>query len=162
MIRTLLGMVLGAAVIALGALNVQLALTPVDTSPITVSAPVTTVASIQDLALLPGAPRPIAEFRETLARPLFVQSRRPPEARPPAPETTAPPTEKPLEPPALRLTGIVDISSSGRRALIVSPGEPSGRWLPEGAEIDGWRLVSIERLAVQISHGGRLRQLDMQ
>jgi len=162
MMRALTTVILGSAVIALGAVNLELAFGSVDTAPIAALPPIASVGAPGESAVRSDARKSLAEYRETLERPLFAKERRPPRAPEPAPvEKPAETTDEPTNPVPLRLTGVLDAASGGRRALIVSPDEPFGKWLIEGAEIDGWRLVSIKRRSVQITGGGQLKQLDM-
>ena len=162
MMRALTTVILAAAVIALGAVNLELAFGSVDTAPIAAPPPIASFGTSGESAVRSDTRKSLAEYRATLERPLFVKERRPPRASEPTPvEKPAETADEPANPVNLRLTGILDAASGGRRALIVSPDEPFGKWLIEGAEIDGWRLVSIERRSVQITGGGKLKQLDM-
>ncbi len=159
--RAFLFIVSGGVLLALGALNVNLAHTPIDISPIASTAPFATGGGEGRTSVMPQASVPLTELRETIERPLFMPSRRPVQARPAAARNIPPPVEVEQAPINLRLSGTIHTGSSAGRALIVSSGEPKGRWLEEGAEIEGWSVVAVERFAVQMRSGQRLRQLDM-
>jgi hypothetical protein len=111
-------------------------------------------------ASLDFASAPMAEIpppgsdQELLARPLFSASRRP-YVPPPA---DAPPDADPVEadPPAaapaedLSLAGVF-IHGGERKALLVSPSYPEGRWFAVGTELgDERRLTSIAPMSVQL------------
>ncbi len=161
MMRAFLLLGLVALVVGLGALNANVARTSIDTSPITASPPMAAASGARRASSIGKESAPLAEFSETIKRPLFAQSRRPAEVRSVEPQKVSAPVEEEAAQVNLRLSGIFHTGLSPRRALIVSTDEPNGRWLEEGGEIEGWRVVAIERLAVQISAGGRRKQLDM-
>ncbi len=105
-------------------------------------------------------------FPETALRPLFWASRRPEAAKPVAVAAAQPvqPAAQPAAEAAMvefRLAGILHDGRDGRRALIVSPELPEGRWLAEGAQIGGWRLAGISQHAVRIEAGSRSRELKL-
>ena len=92
---------------------------------------------------------PIAHFRETVQRPLFSQSRRPPEVQ--AENKAAPPSP----PPELTVLGIV--FSPTERVAFVTPHGKRGRskvkpllQLSEGANYQGWTVVEIARKKVTL------------
>lgn len=161
MMRAFLLLALVALVVGLGALNANVARTSIDTSPIAASQPIASASGARRASSLGQEAAPLEAFSETIKRPLFAQSRRPAEARSVEPQKVSAPVEEETTHVNLRLSGIFHTGLTPRRALIVSTGEPNGRWLEEGGEIEGWRVVAIERLAVQITAGGRLKQLDM-
>lgn len=155
--------------VGLGLLAAHLVRTPIDTRPrqepaeAAVRPGVQTQPSALKLALDGTSP---ALFKETLARPLFWESRRqepqrvaasPP--RPKQPVVAAPPPEPPSV--ELRLAGIAHEGASVRRALITSPQAPEGRWVEVGAQIEGWRVAGIEQRAVRLEAAGRSRELKL-
>jgi hypothetical protein len=93
----------------------------------------------------------LSSLNETIARPLFSATR-----RPPAPETAPKPAPAKTRPARLvgyRLTGIVRSSS---HRLILLTEEKSGRVveLREGEQVDGWRLTSIGTDNIRLSRDG--------
>jgi hypothetical protein len=59
----------------------------------------------------------------------------------------------------LALKGIL-LNATLRRALVVSPSNPQGRWLDLGAEVEGWKLEEITTAAVRLAreqHSTELR-----
>ncbi len=91
----------------------------------------------------------INTFRETIQRPVFSQSRRPPEAQPVAKKATP---EQPLE---LTVMGI--IFSPKERIAFVSPQGKKSRSRPEpllqlneGEKYEGWTVVGITRKGVTL------------
>ena len=169
MSRRMLASILVTTCVGLALLAVHLFRTPIDTRPIAdpsateaESSPLPRPSALR-LALDGTTP---AGFKETVARPLFWETRRP------APERVAAPPPKPKqvvvaaappEPPAVefRLAGIVHDGANVRRALIASPQSPDGRWVEIGGQIDGWRIAGIEQRSVRIEAGGRSRELKM-
>jgi hypothetical protein len=108
-----------------------------------------------------------AELAQTVARPLFWESRRP---QPPAPPPAAAQAPSPVDAGApsdpggssdMRLAGILTLGARTRRALLVWPQSPAGEWLTEGAEIDGWRIRQIDRASVRLEAGGRQVELKL-
>ncbi len=170
MSRILTTSALSVTVAGLGLLNAYLLRTPVE------------IGALSPTAIGGGETSPTAQpakaqfrldattpmnFPETGLRPLFWASRRPEAAKPAltAPVQSALPAAQPVAEVAmaeLRLAGILLDGASGRRALIVWPELPEGRWLAEGAEIGGWRLAGIGQHAVRIEIGSRSRELRLQ
>jgi general secretion pathway protein N len=108
-------------------------------------------AAPEKIAPLPKrtAPRaqPIKAYSETLRRPLFDASRKPP---PPAPSGT---TEAPsAESPTVKLVGVV-ILPEGRSALIRVPSSVDLVEVSVGERIDGWRLEAIETDRIVLKSG---------
>lgn len=78
---------------------------------------------------------PIGDFTETLRRPLFAASRRPPEEEPAQPAMAA-------KAPTLKLFGVV-ITPDDRSALIREPGSKEITELGVGEEVSGWMLEKV-------------------
>lgn len=86
---------------------------------------------------------------EALKRPLFSEDRRP--FQPLAPKQSGrnsrpagPAAIRPVLPrPDMRLLG-VHLASSGKFALLSTPGLPRGEWFRLGAELEGWKLNRID------------------
>ncbi len=105
--------------------------------------------------------KPLAQFPETLARPLFNPTRRLP---PPAErkEAQAQPVKAPTpSADGLRLIGLVKTEAGHARALIRSADEPLGTWVEPGDEIAGWRLTTIGDGKVTVESGGRRFELNL-
>lgn len=113
-------------------------------------------------ATLPDPPQfdaPIlARFTETLERPLFTPTRRPPKV-----EAAAPVPQAPRVPLDLTLKGV--IFSPDERVAIFAP--KSGRVdrkvlrLPEGASYEGWTLETIAPKAAIFRRGKTEEQLEL-
>ena len=108
-------------------------------------------APVPDFAL-----KPIGDYAETLARPIFAETRRPPAPEPepeapPAPTEAPPPAEAPPK-PGLTISGIV-ISSSGRFALIRDAGSRNLKRISIGDDVGGWRVARIEVNRIELSYG---------
>ncbi len=98
---------------------------------------------------------PIGDYAETLARPIFADTRRPPEPEPEAPpaEPEAPPPPAKAPPiPGLTISGIV-ISSSERFALILDAGSRNLKRISIGDEVGGWRVARIEVTRIVLRYG---------
>ncbi len=109
-------------------------------------------APVPDFAL-----KPIEEYAETLARPIFADTRRPPvpepepEAPPPEPEEPPPPAKAPPI-PGLTISGIV-ISPSERFALVQDAGSRNLKRISIGDDVGGWRVASIEFNQIVLRYG---------
>lgn len=101
---------------------------------------------------------------ETLSRPVFAPTRRPPEpvAAAPVPIPPQPPELAPTAAPAdeLRLKGVL-IMRSGARALILSPSHQRGRWFRVGSKVDGWKVARITDQSVTMTTPDRLVELKL-
>lgn len=169
MSRILTTSALIVTVAGLGLLNAYLLRTPVEIGALS-------PAGIGGGESSPAVPPAKAQFRldattplnfpETGLRPLFWASRRPEAAKPDvaAPVQPVQPAAQPAADAAtneFRLAGIMQDERIGRRALIVWPELPEGRWLAEGAQFAGWRLAGIGQHAVRIEAGTRSRELKL-
>ena len=109
----------------------------------------------------------IEDFPQTSSRPVFWASRRPEVAKPAGAGVPGQPVQsapQPLSDTAaveFRLAGILHDGASGRRALLVWPQLPEGRWVAEGAQVAGWKLAGIGMHAVRIESGSRSRELKL-
>lgn len=94
-------------------------------------------------------------FAETVERPLFSQSR-----RPPPPELVEEAADRPTAIDKLVLTGIV--SGPDLKIAILLNGEDQKELrLQEGEDIGGWRLAKFEGDAVTFSQNGRSREFPL-
>jgi len=93
-------------------------------------------------------------LHDTVQRPLFEKNRRPVE--PPRTVAAAPVSavQRPPEPPALTLVGVV--KSEGRTIALIKRNQ-TGQNLraEEGDSIDGWTVKQIDVQGVVLSHGDR-------
>ena len=152
----LLGLLLlGAAAAGLTRLNVEIQQFVPDASPLPAGpvGPAELGASAPQLSG-PLDARPLSAFPETLARPLFVKSRRPPvaiaEETPVADdnseETGARVSDTERIAPAtqgLRLVGTLTSGTGTRRALLRLAEGAIPQWLGVGDEAEGWRVTSV-------------------
>ncbi len=155
---------------------------PIDTSPLAGDASAIAPAT----PLSPPRARDVPELAslgETLARPLFQSTRRPPQ-----PRVETPPTEvKPLQteaapadepPPAvvqaeataasppplpegLRLVGVAGSGRTPTRALLRLGDSARGVWYAEGEIVQGWRLAQIGPGEVWLEASGHRQQLTV-
>jgi hypothetical protein len=104
--------------------------------------------AVRPLAPAAAAEPPAMELgpeAETLARPLFVKSRRPPPVRPKADADEGPP------PTDMKLRAIVALDQSPR-AYLVANGAAEGKWLKVGDELGSWTVDSIEPMQIALRH----------
>lgn len=148
---------LALAVGGLAAANFKLASIEIDTSPILHQRrddPGRSIGPIQNQSS--HTTKPLEDYPETTARPLFSPNRRPPP--PPGPETAP---EPPLpEPDDLRLVGLMQSGPGVSRAL-VRAGNLQGRWVSAGDEIDGWTVSRIGGEAVTLQAGTHTYELRL-
>ena len=117
----------------------------------------------QPLAPAKDALKSLADFSQTVSRPLFRSDRRPPVAKP---TEQPPPTiqEQPAAPSSadtLRLIGMMRSGTSARRALIRVAGLPTATWVETGGEIGGWTVGKIEADRVMIQRNGDKAELKL-
>lgn len=109
--------------------------------------------------------RPLADYRETVTRPLFNPTRAPivemqAAASPAETASELPqPAPAPLEPSRLKVAGVMLMAGRTQRALLRIEGEPYGKWVDVGSEIHGWKLTRIERGLVVVEKEGGLEEL---
>ena len=152
------------AVLGLAGLNAHLLLVEIDTSPL----PPSDAASAQ-LAMVEALPEELASagaqsYPETLARPLFRKTRRPPEPDRP-PQVTGPARAAPRQiarlPENLELVGIMKESGRGERALIRFGASPIGQWVEIGHVLEGWRLSRIDPGGIVFQAEGQEQRLTL-
>jgi len=95
------------------------------------------------------------QFQETVGRPLFNPNRRPVQRH----ATTT--KEPKLESSELRLIGVMKSANQPPRALIRLANEPTGKWIAEGAEFNGWKLRKVNERSVVVQAGDRLQELNL-
>lgn len=157
-VQKLLIVGLAAVVGGLGYLNVWLASTPVDASPIFMRVAAQAVPA--DDPIPSASFGPLEQYSETLARPLFRAGRRSPAPDPAAASTEAAPAV--VETPnTMRLVGILVRPGSDKRALIRVAGEPVSRWAEVGGMVGGWKIGSIDGTRVSIERGGTKADLNL-
>ena len=137
----LLGLVaaFGAMVLAIGAAPAR--------PKLPVPGPDAVATEVDSFTLPEPRPTPISRLAVALERPLFTESRRPPEAPAPAPT--------PLD---ATLAGILSAGEE-KVAIVLGPGAERGHRLREGDVFRGWRVVKIDDYSVQLERGGRTERL---
>ena len=103
--------------------------------------------------------KPLPQFLQTIARPLFTPTRRPAAvaARPAAAPAAAPtPSAQ-----GLRLIGLIKTEGGETRVLIRSADEPLGTWVLVGGEVAGWKVTAIGDSKVTVESGGRRFDLNL-
>ena len=159
--------VLLCLVAALGYTNWTLARHEIDISPLT---PTQVDGTDQfDPPVLPAdtIKQPLSDYRETVTRPLFSPTRTPAvaaQAGESSPQlVTAPslPEAIPVEPSRLKVAGVILLAGRIQRALIRAEGQPHGKWVDVGSEIQGWKLMRIEQGFVVVQREGSLEELRL-
>jgi len=84
----------------------------------------------------------LAALKETVERPLFTVSRRPPAAPTEAPQPVK--AAAPVKRLALSLRGILISAGEERAALLQLPTHKALQWVREGEQIEGWQVDKIE------------------
>ena len=109
---------------------------------------------------------PLDTLRATRERPLFVPSRRAPEAPPPVAAvepTTPPPPPAPMlaqePPPRFTLLGIIRSPGQGSAAVVSDEADHTSFTLKPGADRHGWVLQSIAGNVVTLKNGERAMAL---
>jgi hypothetical protein len=110
----------------------------------------------------PPGTKPIALYRQTLARPIFFKTREPFVPPPPAP---LPPVARPSPPPVaadpgLMLGGTV-VMRGVRRAYVFRKTDPSGTWVAPGEDFMGWKIQTIDATSIVLSNGERRIDLKL-
>jgi general secretion pathway protein N len=147
----------GVLLVGFALANWYLLTMPSDLSPIAPAGPAEglIVASIGEMAdASPASPDP-SVYPETLARPLFRPSRRPPEADKTAPRRVA------SLPDDLQLVGIMKEGTGTDRALIRSGATPNGEWVGVGHMVGGWRVTRIESGSILFEADGRQERISL-
>jgi hypothetical protein len=112
-------------------------------------------------AARPLGERPLSDFAEIVARPLFTASRRPYVPPEPTPVRAEPaPAEPNRPPPNVRLIGVV-IDAGKKRALLRTPEQPRGRWVEEGETVEGWQVLSVQADAAILALGPGTHELRL-
>lgn len=152
-------------VAALGYANWTLATHEIDIAPLPPSQGVTSEQFDPPLPQAEIAQRPLADYRETVTRPLFSPTRTPIVPKQ-AVESSAeivtepsPPAPAPVEPSRLKVAGVMLVAGRMQRALVRLEGESHGKWVEVGNEIQGWKLTRIERGLVVVEKEGGLEEL---
>ncbi len=143
-----------AALLAL--VSLQLLRTPVDISPVAPSAGKVDApppGSVEPATTLDK--RTADAFRETVSRTLFNPSRRPVERKESAEDGPG------VAVSDLRLVGVMKSADRPPRALLRSPNEPTGKWITEGAELNGWKLHKVGERSVVLKSGARSHELKL-
>lgn len=102
---------------------------------------------------------PLGALDETVERPLFMESRRPPEVEPE--EAPISPAPVPMGPRGNFVLSAIVITDDERAVLIANPqsGEPIR--LAEGESIAGWRLDKVETERAVFSKDGEIREVAL-
>jgi hypothetical protein len=154
-ILALIGIVIGIGWAALTGLRLW-------QTPIVLEAPATAAAPARPLQEIPDpVPPALSEFSQSLARPVFFESRRLPlpqskqiKLEPPKPPTPPPPPPPPPKPVVLpdkiKLLGVL-MQSKTASALIETPPQAAA-WHKIGDRIADWTITAIEENRVVLRH----------
>jgi len=150
--------------IGLALANWHVLMMPIDVSAVAPPAPQAIAATgVVDHPADAAPPLTADAFPATLARPLFRDTRRPPD-----PTKAEVADARALEPPkqvrlpdGLALIGIVKESGDSGRALIRSPASGTGQWVEVGYLLEGWRLSRIETGSILFEAEGHKQSLSL-
>jgi hypothetical protein len=152
------------AVLLLAGLNWRLLTAEIDTSAIPPAAS-DAEAQLAAIAALPNAADAAPQsYPQTLSRPLFRATRRPPEREQPAAAArpqAAPPRQAARLPENLELVGIMQEEGRAGRALIRQGEAATGQWVEVGHMLQGWRLSRIEAGGIAFEAEGREQRLTL-
>ena len=99
--------------------------------------------------------KPIDEYKQILARPVFFKSREPfVPAPPPGPTVSSAAQAPSVVDPHLVLGGVM-IQNDVRKAYLFSRANTSGAWIGEGEEFLGWQIRSIDGSGASLEQKGR-------
>ena len=105
--------------------------------------------------------KPITAYQQILAHPVFFKSREPfvaPAPRPPpAPAPIAVPV---VADPGVLLGGVLIIGET-KKAYLLRKTTPSGTWVSQGEDVQGWKLQSVEPGSVKLQSGDRAIELQL-
>jgi hypothetical protein len=104
--------------------------------------------------------RAASEDVETLSRPVFFKSRRPPPAAKGRNSSAALPRSEPGLLDGVTLSAIVTTGETSR-AFVISVSAPDGRWLGVGEDIDGWSVAEINSSELVLSNGRQSTSLPL-
>ena len=121
------------------------------------AAPPPPATAVVDAPEAPTDLPPIDAFAETVARPLFMATRRPPE---PEEEAVVAPTTAGAQRNLFNLLGVV-ISADERVALVTRRRGGDFLRLVVGQSVDGWLVVAIEPDSLTLSQGGETDVLKL-
>ena len=156
--RTLKVTALVGAIAVLSLLDWHLYTTALDIAPL---APDTRAAASNEAKEVdlstPLDDKPLIGFEETVQRPLFNADRKPIVRN----KEVAAAAPQPLS-TGMQLVGIVKSDATPGRALIRFPGEPVGKWVPEGETINGWHVTSVKTVSIVLEGNGQTHELKLQ
>jgi hypothetical protein len=61
----------------------------------------------------------------------------------------------------LRLIGVMKSAGRPPRALLRSANEPTGKWIAQGTELNGWKLLEVGERSVVLQSGPRSHELKL-
>ncbi len=119
-----------------------------------------------DVELAEAVSLSLADFKETVQRPLFLESRRPFTPQPGAPPVTEATSEAAATPilqsaSNLQVFGVIYSEGGKRKALLREAQAKTGLWLDPGNMIDGWRIRTIEDRQVVVERDGTTEVLTL-
>jgi hypothetical protein len=167
LIQTLTLLALSTGTVTAAVWSLHLWLTPIVVDPVPTETSLNRVP--RSFADLP--PVSMAEFSQTLVRPLFFEGRRFPSPQPKeikveapkGPPALAPPTPVPPKPVALpdkiRLLGVF-LQSEEWKALIELPPQ-APQWFKVGDRVEAWTIARIEENQVVLNHSVRSATLPL-
>jgi type II secretory pathway component PulC len=144
-----------SAIAVLSLANWHLYTTPIDVSPLAPPSRSSASTEAKDLELsTPLDNKPSIVFEQTVQRPLFNADRKPIERSKQAVEAPVAALNT-----GMQLVGIVKSAGAPGRALIRFAGEPTGKWVPEGETVNGWRLTTVKTVSVVLEGNGQTQEL---
>jgi len=110
--------------------------------------------------------KPLAEYRQTLERPLFAKTRAPyvPPPAPPPPALVQAPPPAPAAPvfvdPGFSVGGVM-INGGTRKAYLMKKPQPHGLWVREGEDFMGWKVQSVGASTARLQQNDRTIELRL-
>lgn len=102
----------------------------------------------------------LESLTDTIERPLFLQSRRPP-APEAAPTVEEPVREKPVASLPRFVVSAIVIADGERTALLRNPSDGRMLRVVEGDDVQGWTLEEVQSDRVVLATGGRRQELPL-
>ena len=143
-------------------LNYDLLTTPIAVAPIPIdNSAAEAHSAVAGQRLKVPLARPLTDYSETLARPLFNPTRRPSaQVDRTQKDTKKPKAETRISANQIQLIGIV-LHAADRRVLVRSPEAPMANWHSEGDVIAGWKLIEIRSNSVLVESQGSKRLISL-
>ncbi len=168
----LVSLICALIICASGYILWTMSVTSIDISPLGIDQQNTTISN-KKLAQFEFTPKPQSFYSDITKRPVFSESRRPPQPKPkPKPVRVVKPKPPVIRrPPTVKVKPVISITSfkligvlinaTTKKALIQSVRDKKEIWLRAGNSIQGWKLVSISDNNVIMESSGIKKELQL-